>query len=209
MSVDIFPRCPSAGPKAQQPPFDGAVIDGAVARPVICITVEAQPLRARSASRVTRPWNSESQSVATCVHTSAGAWALTSLGLRHLWAGLRRPHIHYAIGDDRMLCSAPPAAGPLAAGTADHGAEPRRSCSARRCSASPARAEDSTGTAGHRAGHGEAARRFATRHHQLRTCQRTRASGGLRELRAGASTSRYYRPRTRMELWAARAGGAA
>jgi hypothetical protein len=184
---------------------------------------------------------------------------LTSLG--HLWAGRRRPHNNYVIGNpadttptaysvgtagrrppstrglratrrsrggaaEALRCSvrwpeateadhsgaarvqrfpAPPAADPT--GTAGHRAEPRRSCSAttpsRRAGCRPR-----WGNCEPSAGHGGAAWYYATRHHRLRTFQGTRALVEPRELRAGASTSRRYGPRTRREPRAVRAEGA-
>ena len=93
-------------------------------------------------------------------------------------------------------------------GNAGHRAEPRRSCSATTPSRRAGR-RPRWGNCEPSAGHGGAAWYYATRHHRLRTFQGTRALVEPRELRAGASTSRRYGPRTRREPWAVRAGGAA
>ena len=155
------------------------------------------------------------------LNTSASAMSpcvdITGPNMGHLWAGRRRPHNNYVIGNPAdttpivhsawaQRFPAPPAADPT--GTAGHRAEPQRSCLAttpsRRAGCRPL-----WGNCKPSAGHGGAVWFYANRHHRLQTFQGTRALVEPRELRAGASTSRRYGPRTRMEPRAVRAGGEA
>ena len=161
---------------------------------------------------------------------------LTSLG--HLWAGRRRPHNNYVIGNPADTTPIVHSAEHDAARFA--GQRPRRLTTAELLGCNDSRPRRPQTQPGMRAigrsGEGAArqprhfgapaadldggtasqvratAELLGTTRLGITDCgpsQGTRVLVELRELRAGASTSRRYGPRTRMEPRAARAGGAA